>query len=146
MPIRESVHQKTLDIRTRGRGLYDVTSAVAAVLDDAGVTIGLCSLFLQHTSASLVVQENADPAVLRDLDRWMARSAPDGAGYEHDAEGPDDMPAHIRAAITSTSLTIPITAGKLALGTWQAIYVWEHRTSPHTRRLVITVLGVSGDP
>ncbi|MDI1450137.1 secondary thiamine-phosphate synthase enzyme YjbQ [Polyangium sp. 6x1] len=144
--MRESVHQKTLDIRTRGRGLYDVTSAVAAVLDDASITIGLCSLFLQHTSASLVVQENADPAVLRDLDRWMARVAPDGAGYEHDAEGPDDMPAHIRAAITSTSLTIPITAGKLALGTWQAIYVWEHRTSPHTRRLVITLLGTSGSP
>ncbi|MDI3282078.1 secondary thiamine-phosphate synthase enzyme YjbQ [Polyangium sp. 15x6] len=144
--MRESVHQKTLDIRTRGRGLYDVTSAVAAVLDDAGITIGLCSLFLQHTSASLVVQENADPAVLRDLDRWMARVAPDGAGYEHDAEGPDDMPAHIRAAITSTSLTIPVTAGKLALGTWQAIYVWEHRTSPHTRRLVITLLGASGGP
>ncbi|MDI1430263.1 MULTISPECIES: secondary thiamine-phosphate synthase enzyme YjbQ [Polyangium] len=144
--MRENVHQKTLDIRTRGRGLYDVTSAVAAVLDDAGVTIGLCSLFLQHTSASLVVQENADPAVLRDLDRWMARVAPEGAGYEHDAEGPDDMPAHIRAAITSTSLTIPITAGKLALGTWQAIYVWEHRTSPHTRRLVVTVLGASKSP
>ncbi|MDC0744235.1 secondary thiamine-phosphate synthase enzyme YjbQ [Polyangium mundeleinium] len=142
--MRENVHQKTLDIRTRGRGLYDVTSAVAAVLDDASVTIGLCSLFLQHTSASLVVQENADPAVLRDLERWMARVAPEGAGYEHDAEGPDDMPAHIRAAITSTSLTIPITAGKLALGTWQAIYVWEHRTSPHTRRLVITVLGAGG--
>ncbi|MRG96017.1 secondary thiamine-phosphate synthase enzyme YjbQ [Polyangium spumosum] len=136
-----SIHQKTLDVRTRGRGLYDVTSAVAAVVGDAGASIGLCSLFLQHTSASLVVQENADPAVLRDLDRFMARVAPEGAGYEHDAEGPDDMPAHIRAALTSTSLTIPITAGRLALGTWQAIYVWEHRTSPHTRRLVVTVLG-----
>lgn len=136
-----SIHQKTLDVRTRGRGLYDVTSVVAAVVGDAGASIGLCSLFLQHTSASLVVQENADPAVLRDLDRFMSRVAPEGAGYEHDAEGPDDMPAHIRAAITSTSLTIPITAGRLALGTWQAIYVWEHRTSPHTRRLVVTVLG-----
>jgi len=144
--MTESVHQKTLDIRTRGRGLYDVTSAVAAVASGANVTVGLCALFLQHTSASLVVQENADPAVLRDLDRWMSRVAPDGAGYEHDAEGPDDMPAHIRAAITSTSLTIPITAGKLALGTWQAIYVWEHRTSPHTRRLVVTLLGATGSP
>jgi secondary thiamine-phosphate synthase enzyme len=138
-----SFHQKTIDVRTRGRGLYDVTSTVEAVVSDADLDVGVCSLFLQHTSASLVIQENADPAVLRDMDRWMGRLAPDGAGYEHDAEGPDDMPAHLRTAVTSTSLIVPITRGKLALGTWQAIYVWEHRTSPHARRLVITAWGAS---
>ncbi len=136
-----SVHQRSLEIHTRGRGLVDVTRAIADVVAGAGVTVGLCSIFVQHTSASLLIQENADPSVLRDLERWMARLAPESHGYEHDAEGPDDMPGHLRSAVTRTSETIPITSGRLALGTWQALYLWEHRTVPHTRRLVVTVLG-----
>jgi secondary thiamine-phosphate synthase enzyme len=139
--MNPTFHQKTLDIRTHGQGFVDVTDAVREVVAEAGVGTGVCSLFLQHTSASLVVQENADPAVLRDLAKWMARVAPESNTYEHDAEGPDDMPSHLRSAITRTSETVPVTAGRLALGTWQAIYVWEHRTSPHTRRLVVTVWG-----
>ena len=136
-----SVHQRTLEIPTRGRGLLDVTREIADVVAGAGVSVGLCSIFVQHTSASLVIQENADPSVLRDLQRWIARLAPEADGYEHDAEGPDDMPGHLRSAVTRTSETIPITGGRLALGTWQALYLWEHRSVPHTRRLVVTVLG-----
>jgi secondary thiamine-phosphate synthase enzyme len=135
------VHQRTLEVGTRGRGFTDVTREVAAVVEESGALVGLCSVFLQHTSASLVVQENADPAVLRDLARWMDRLAPEGGGYEHDAEGPDDMPGHLRAAVTRSGETLPVTAGRLALGTWQALYVWEHRTAPHRRRLVVTVTG-----
>lgn len=135
------VHRRTLEIGTRGRGLVDVTAAVRDVVAASGVAEGVCSVFVAHTSASLVIQENADPAVLRDLARWMDRLAPEGVGYEHDDEGPDDMPAHLRSAVTRSSETIPIEAGRLALGTWQAVYLWEHRRAPHTRRLVVTVLG-----
>jgi secondary thiamine-phosphate synthase enzyme len=98
-------------------------------------------VFVQHTSASLVVQENADPAVLRDLDRWLSDLAPEARNWEHDAEGPDDMPAHARSAVTRTSETLPVHESQLALGTWQALYLWEHRASPHGRRLVVTVSG-----
>ncbi len=134
--------QQTLPIRTPGRGFVDVTREVRAVVDAAAITTGQCTLFIQHTSASLVIQENADPAVLRDLARWMERLAPeDSRAYEHDTEGPDDMPGHLRSAVTRSSETIPVTRGQLALGTWQAIYVWEHRTVPGTRRLVVHVLG-----
>jgi secondary thiamine-phosphate synthase enzyme len=136
------VHQRTLSVSTRGRGFTDVTAEVARVVAEARVTAGLCTVFLRHTSASLVVQENADPAVLRDLERWMERLAPEGGGYEHDDEGPDDMPGHLRAAVTRTSESIPVTGGKLALGTWQALYVWEHRARPHRRELVVHVAGV----
>ncbi len=136
-----SMHQRTVEIPTRGRGLIDVTRAVADVVAGAGVTVGLCSIFVQHTSASLLIQENADPSVLRDLERWMAKLAPESSGYEHDDEGPDDMPGHLRSAVTRTGEIVPITDGHLALGTWQAIYLWEHRSAPHTRRLVVTVLG-----
>jgi secondary thiamine-phosphate synthase enzyme len=135
------IFQRTLEVRTAGRGFFDVTRDVAAAVAEAGVGAGLCALFLQHTSASLVIQENADPAVLRDLERWMARLAPEGGGYEHDDEGPDDMPAHLRTAMTRSSEVIPIILGRLALGTWQAIYLWEHRRAPHVRRLVVTVVG-----
>lgn len=138
------VHQRTVEVPTRGRGFTDVTREVAAVVEESRVAVGTCAVFLQHTSASLVVQENADPAVLRDLARWMDRIAPEGAGYEHDAEGPDDMPSHLRSAVTRSSEVLPITAGRLALGTWQALYLWEHRTAPHRRRLVVTVTGVGG--
>ena len=137
------VHQDVLDVATRGRGLYDVTSKVARIVAEAKVTTGLCTVFVQHTSASLVIQENADPAVRRDMEAWIDRVAPeDPRAYEHDDEGPDDMPAHLRASITNISETIPITNGRLALGTWQAIYLWEHRRTPHTRTLVVHVQGV----
>ena len=136
-----ALHQRTLAIATRGRGFVDVTAQVAAVVAEAKVTTGLCTVFLRHTSASLVIQENADPAVLRDLQRWAAQVAPESSAWEHDDEGPDDMPSHLRAAMTHTSESIPVTDGRLALGTWQALYVWEHRTSPHTRQLVVHVAG-----
>ncbi|WXA89746.1 secondary thiamine-phosphate synthase enzyme YjbQ [Pendulispora rubella] len=135
------IHHDVLNVRTDGRGFFDVTREVARIVAGAQVTNGLCTVFVQHTSASLVIQENADPAVLRDLETWMSRLAPESARYEHDDEGPDDMPAHLRGAITKTSESIPIVQGRLALGTWQAIYLWEHRSHAHSRRLVVTVLG-----
>jgi secondary thiamine-phosphate synthase enzyme len=135
-------HQTTISVRTSGRGFVDVTDMVRAVVGAAGVVTGQCTVFIQHTSASLVIQENADPAVLRDLGRWMERLAPeDSHVYEHDAEGPDDMPGHLRSAVTRSSETIPIARGQLALGTWQAIYLWEHRSAAGTRRLVVHVIG-----
>jgi secondary thiamine-phosphate synthase enzyme len=135
------VHQETLDIQTAGRGFYDVTARVRRIVSSSAIKTGLCSVFCQHTSASLVIQENADPAVLRDLERWAAKALPEGADYEHDAEGPDDMPAHLRTAITRTSETIPVHHGALMLGTWQAIYLWEHRRHGHRRSLVVCVVG-----
>jgi secondary thiamine-phosphate synthase enzyme len=138
-----TIVQRTLEIRTNGRGFVDITHEVARVVAGADVDVGLCAVFLQHTSASLIIQENADPAVLRDLERWMSRLAPEGRDYEHDDEGPDDMPGHLRSAITRSSEVIPIMGGRLALGTWQALYVWEHRSSPHGRRVVVTVTGTT---
>jgi secondary thiamine-phosphate synthase enzyme len=135
------VHQRTLVVATPGRGFVDVTGEIARVVAESGVTTGLCTVFLRHTSASLVIQENADPAVLRDLARWMERLAPEGTGYEHDDEGPDDMPGHLRSAVTRSSESIPVTKGRLALGTWQAVYVWEHRTRAHRREVVVHVAG-----
>jgi secondary thiamine-phosphate synthase enzyme len=135
------MHQETVRIEARGPGLHDVTDAVRRVVDAAGVRTGLCNVCLQHTSASLVVQENADPAVLRDLDRFLSRLAPESPEYEHDAEGPDDMPSHIRAALTRTAETLPVSGGDLALGTWQALYLWEHRRARHERTLLLTLLG-----
>ena len=136
------VHQRTLVVATPGRGFVDVTGEVAGVVAESGVTRGLCTVFIRHTSASLVIQENADPAVLRDLARWMERLAPEDADYEHDAEGPDDMPGHLRSAVTRSSESIPVTKGRLALGTWQAVYVWEHRHDAHRREVVVHVAGV----
>jgi secondary thiamine-phosphate synthase enzyme len=135
------VHQESVRVEPRGPGLHDVTEVVRRVVRAAGVRTGLCNVCIQHTSASLVVQENADGAVLRDLQAFLARLAPEGAGYEHDAEGPDDMPSHIRAALTRTAETLPVSGAELRLGTWQAVYVWEHRRAPHKRELVITVWG-----
>lgn len=135
------LHQRVLSVKTEGRGLYDVTAEVAGVVEESGVRAGLCTVFLRHTSASLVIQENADPAVLRDLQRWMDRIAPEAGDYEHDAEGPDDMPAHLRATITRSSESIPVTNGALALGTWQAVYVWEHRRGASRREFVVHVAG-----
>lgn len=136
------VHQETLEVGTRGRGFVDLSSKIGGVVAASGVTTGLCTVFVQHTSASLVIQENADPSVRRDMEAWIARLAPEGPGYEHDDEGPDDMPSHLRSAITKTSEVVPVTRGRLALGTWQAIYLWEHRRTPHTRTIVVHVQGV----
>ncbi len=133
--------QKTIAVATKGRGFYDVTGEVRAVVAASGVRTGLCTLFVRHTSASLVIQENADPAVLRDLARWMERLAPESAEYEHDDEGPDDMPSHLRSAVTRTSESVPVNSGSLVLGTWQGIYVWEHRAAGHRREIVVHVSG-----
>lgn len=120
----------------------DVTARVAKALQESGLSEGLATLFLRHTSASVVIQENADPAVLRDLERFFARLVPDGDRlFEHRDEGPDDMPAHVRAALTSTQLAVPFSGGALLLGTWQAVYLFEHRHAPHERELVVHLLG-----
>jgi secondary thiamine-phosphate synthase enzyme len=134
-----SAYQELLEIRTSGAGFTDVTQKVQQIVARSGVDTGLCTVFIQHTSASLVIQENADPNVLRDLGAWLDELAPQSRHWIHDDEGPDDMPAHARSAITKTSETIPIMAGKLALGTWQGLYVCEHRARPHARRLVVHV-------
>ncbi len=135
------VHQRELEIATPGEGLTDITPEVQQVVRESGIATGLCTVFVRHTSASLVIQENADRAVLRDLSRWLGDLAPTSRAWEHDAEGDDDMPAHARSAITRTSETIPITRGELALGTWQALYLWEHRAAPHRRKLVVHIAG-----
>ncbi len=136
------IEHHDVTVKTTGRGLFDATRAVAACVTKSGVREGLCTVFIQHTSASLLVQENADPTVQSDLEAWLERLAPEHpSAYRHDAEGPDDMPSHLRSAVTRTSETVPIRDGALALGTWQALYVFEHRRAPHTRRLVVTVLG-----
>lgn len=127
---------------TQGRGTYAITDQVARIVSEAGVAAGLCHVFVHHTSASLILCENADPSVRRDLERFMAALAPDGdRRYEHDDEGPDDMAAHIRTVITQTGLMIPVSDGDLALGTWQGIYLWEHRHQPHRRQITVTVVG-----
>jgi secondary thiamine-phosphate synthase enzyme len=135
------VFRRTLSIATRGSSFVPVTEPVAAVVAGSTIREGLCNVFIRHTSASVLITENADPAVHRDLERFMQRIAPEDAGYEHDAEGPDDMPAHLRSMLTAVTLTIPVSAGELLLGTWQGIYLWEHRSRPHPRELLVTVLG-----
>ena len=135
------LHQETVRIEPRGPGLHDVTGQIRRVVAAAGLRTGLVNVCVLHTSASLVVQENADPAVRRDLQRFLSRIVPEDADYEHDSEGADDMPSHIRAALNRTAETLPVSGGDLALGTWQAIYLWEHRRAPHQRSLVVTVWG-----
>ena len=136
-------HDAVIRIDTRGQGLVDITREVAEIVAGSGVSTGMCTVFVQHTSCSLVIQENADPSVLRDLQAFMRRLVPeDGSSYEHADEGPDDMPAHIRSAHTRTSEQEPVSRGSLALGTWQGIYLWEHRAMPHRRSVVVTVMGV----
>ena len=131
---------KQFSFDTPGQGLHDITSQVASLVRAAGTKEGLCTVFLRHTSASLVIQENADPTAKRDLERWLNRLVPEGDPfYSHDAEGPDDMPSHLKAALTATSLSIPVVDGKLALGTWQGIYLWEHRRRGSRRELVVHV-------
>ena len=135
-------HQETIDVETSGRGFLDVTDDVQKVVRRSGVKTGLCVVFCRHTSASLLIQENADPQVQADLQAWLARIAPDGDRlFKHTAEGADDMPAHVRSAITKTSETIPVQDGRLALGTWQGLYLLEHRLRAHERSLVVHVTG-----
>jgi len=134
--------QEIIDIETRGRGTIDVTEEVQRAVRQSAIRTGLASIFIHHTSASLMICENADPSVRRDLETFMARVAPDGdPAYEHDAEGPDDMPAHIRTMLTCSDLSLPVTGGRLALGTWQGIYIWEHRHRGHRRRVTVTIMG-----
>jgi secondary thiamine-phosphate synthase enzyme len=136
------VHQQTLGFRTRGRGTTEISAEVERIVAASGIKKGLCTVFLQHTSASLILCENADPDVRRDLETLLARLAPDGdPGWVHDTEGPDDMAAHARSILTSNSLGIPVADGRLALGTWQGLYLYEHRAAPHARSVVVTVLG-----
>lgn len=130
----------TLRIETEGQGLYDITHKVQRLVAERGVDEAVVTIFLRHTSASLLIQENADPSARRDLDNWLSRLVPEGdALYTHVEEGPDDMPAHIKAMLTATSLTIPCIGGQMALGTWQGIFLWEHRHAPHTRDLLISL-------
>lgn len=129
-----------IEIRPSGQGLFELTDPVREIVDRAELDSGLCTLFVQHTSASLLIQENADPSARRDLERWLARLVPeDDPLYTHTQEGPDDMPAHVRAALTATSLSIPVDRGQLLLGTWQGVYLWEHRHRPGTRTVVVHV-------
>lgn len=135
-------HQQAFTVSTRGREFHEITEQVGAVADKGGVRTGLAAVHLHHTSASLVIQENADPGVRRDLERFMARVCPDGDPmFEHDCEGADDMPAHVRTALTAVNLSIPITNGRLALGTWQGVYLWEHRHAGHSRKVTVHVVG-----
>lgn len=135
-------YQQLLRIQTTGKSFSPITSKVQSVVASSGIDTGLCTIFLRHTSASLVIQENADPDVLKDLSNFFAKLVPeDGRSYIHDAEGPDDMPAHIRTALTKTSEQIPIARGRLLLGTWQGIYLWEHRQQNHNREVVVHITG-----
>jgi secondary thiamine-phosphate synthase enzyme len=135
-------HRGELTVPTNGRATYDITRDVTDVVARSKVREGLATVFIHHTSASLIICENADPSVRRDLEAFAARLVPDGDRlFSHDAEGPDDMPAHVRTVLTQTSIGIPIASGRLALGTWQGVYVWEHRTSPHHRKVTVSVIG-----
>lgn len=134
-------HQKVLRIQTQGKSLGRFTNKVQEAVRESGIQMGLCTVFIRHTSASLVIQENADPDVLKDLEAFFARLVPENNSYIHSAEGPDDMPAHIRSALTHTSEQIPVMEGRLALGTWQGLYLWEHRSRGSVREVVVHISG-----
>jgi secondary thiamine-phosphate synthase enzyme len=134
-------HQQLLTLRSRGKSLQRFTAEVDQVVRASGVQTGLCTVFLRHTSASLIIQENADPDVLVDLENFLTKLVPEGNHYVHSTEGPDDMPAHIRTVLTHTSETIPVMQGRLALGTWQGLYLWEHRARGSAREVVVHVTG-----
>lgn len=134
-------YQQLLKISTKGKSLYKITSKIESIVAESKVKTGLCTIFLRHTSASLIIQENADPDVLIDLSNFLAKIVPESAPYIHSAEGADDMPAHIRTALTHTSEQIPIAQNRLVLGTWQGIYIWEHRDRSHQRELVVHIMG-----
>jgi secondary thiamine-phosphate synthase enzyme len=136
-------YQQALKLKTTGKSLHTITNKIEQIVSESGVETGLCSIFIRHTSASLVIQENADPDVLRDLENFFAKLVPeDPMGYIHHAEGPDDMPAHIRSALTHTSEQIPIAGGRLVLGIWQGVYLWEHRQRSHYREIVVHISGI----
>lgn len=136
------IAQQDLEIRTQGRGTYDLSREVQRAVRNSGIRSGLCHVFIRHTSASLMLCENADPSVMTDLETFMSRQVPDGDPmFTHTAEGPDDMPAHVRSILTQSDLNIPVRDGRCALGTWQGIYLWEHRNAPHTRHVILTVQG-----
>ena len=137
-----SHHQEQVVVSTRGQGLYGVTREVEEIVSRADVGVGLATVFVRHTSASLIINENADPDVPRDLEAFLRRLVPEGDPlYRHTAEGPDDMPAHVKSALTATSLAIPVMGGRLALGTWQGIFLWEHRRAAHSRELLVHISG-----
>ena len=136
------ITQQELTVATQGRGTYDLSADVQDVVTASGIKSGMCHVFIRHTSASLMLCENADPSVRVDLETFISRQVPDGDPmFTHTAEGPDDMPAHVRSILTQSDLNLPVSAGQCALGTWQGIYLWEHRLAPHTRRIVVTVQG-----
>lgn len=141
-----SVSQSEFTVPTRGRGFTDITREVGDAVASSRVQTGVANVFTPHTSCSLLLGENADPAVRDDLERWFARAVPDGDPlFRHDVEGPDDMPAHVRSILTGVSLGVPVGDGVLQLGTWQGIYLWEHRHAPHRRKIIVTVLGATGE-
>jgi secondary thiamine-phosphate synthase enzyme len=135
------IFQSTFEVATSGRGLFPITERVKRELSQSGLQAGLCTVFIRHTSASLIIQENADPNVLRDLDAWLGELAPESRSWVHDDEGPDDMPAHAKSAITKTSESIPFSEGKLVLGTWQGLFIVEHRKAPHQRSVFVHIMG-----
>ena len=145
LPVPVTVFRKSERFQTRGKGPLEITGSVNGVLRESGVCEGFVSIFCRHTSCSLVLMENADPSAWRDLEDWLERLVPpDDPHFSHTLEGPDDMPSHIKMALTRSSESIPIGDGQLLLGTWQGIYLWEHRTRPHRRELVVTVVGTAG--
>ncbi len=136
------IAREELRVATKGRGTYDLSNDVQSVVSASGIDTGMCHVFICHTSASLMLCENADPAVMRDLETFMSRQVPDGDPmFTHGSEGPDDMPAHVRSILTQSDLNLPVVNGRCALGTWQGIYLWEHRLAPHSRRVIVTVQG-----
>ncbi len=136
------ISQLQLQIDTRGRGTYDLSEDIQSAVKTSGVRTGMCHVFIRHTSASLMLCENADPAVMRDLETFMSQQVPDGDPmFTHTAEGPDDMPAHVRSVLTQSDLNIPVQDGGCALGTWQGVYLWEHRHAPHKRTVLLTIQG-----
>jgi len=136
------IKQEEINISTQGRGTYDLSQQVQQAVRSSGISTGSCHVFIRHTSASLMICENADPAVMRDLETFMSRQVPDGDPmFTHTAEGPDDMPAHVRSVLTQTDLNVPVTEGQCSLGTWQGIYLWEHRLAPHDRKVIVTISG-----
>jgi len=133
--------QTLFTVNTRGKGLHEITREVARWVEGSGIATGLLSLLCRHTSAGLLIMENAAPAVRRDIERWLSTAAPEGAAYEHDDEGPDDMPAHIRTMLTGATLSIPVAEGRLLLGTWQGLFLAEHRAAPHRRTIAAHLIG-----
>ena len=137
-------YQKTLEINTSPKSFLDITKDIQTLVSESGLDNGICNLFIKHTSASLVIQENYDPSVRQDFETIFSNLVPENFPYAHNMEGKDDMPAHIRSALTSTSETVPVVGGKLSLGTWQGIYIWEHRDQNHNRKVVVSITGMHG--